>query len=543
MKFFPQESPLKTFFEGDVFSSVDFYKDSFLFQGKFSRIFSVREFPESILPSELARFGDYVLSFKKVDTERAIRKLKFKRRLHFSSLFAGIRNIESETSFKECDELLERLTKSEEALFETEFFFILKANSKDDLDLKTKNLLEQTRIKGLLLRLETLGLTYFFTNLIPGVLPTFKRSHLMPASFLKFLIPMETEKIMNEGMTIYSRKNRLLKFNIFNPASINYNILVTGETGQGKSMLVNKIIHEEVKSGASAIILDFKGSFSKNVRYLGGKCIEGRFNPLTFSNPIFLKEFIVAHIPLGLDFISQGKLVHLIKEEISSVSSFKKLIGKLSNEFPDLPYYFEEVMDYYSDDELRLNHLSYLDFELFPEKLKAPLILFLFERFKNLKGKKIFVFDECWGLLQKNADFIAESFRTLRKISGSAIAIGQNLNDFVSSDLGRVVAQNTFYKFYFRQNLAPSEFVDPWMKERIESLHSKKGDYSEAFLSYEGMEKIICYYPTHLEYELFTSDGIIDKPIFETYMKEAGRFLPFKLAMENLVKIKHGVSL
>lgn len=543
MKLTPKEKPLEFFFGGELFSSVDFEKDYFLFQGKYARLFSAKEFSECLQPSELSRFGDFVLSFKKIDSEKAIKKLKFKRRIHFSGLFAGIRNIESEASFKESDELLENLTRFDDALFDVEVFFIVKGDSKKDLNQKSQALLERTKTKGLVLRLESLALTYFFSSLIPGVRPSFKRAHLTPASFLKFCLPFESERLMNEGMSFYSRKGRPLKFTLFNPSSINYNALVTGEAGQGKSMLVNKIVHDEVKNGASAVILDFKGSFGRNVRYLGGKSIEGRFNPLSFPDHFFLKEFITSHIPSGLDVKDQGRLVSLIKEELPHVSSFEKLIARLSKTFPDLPYYFEEVWDYYSDEELKLNYLSYLDFELFPEKLKAPLILFIFEKFKTLKGKKIFAFDECWHLLQKNAGFIAESFRTLRKLEGSAIAIGQNLDDFLSSPLGKVVAQNTFYKFYLRQNLACSEFIDPWMNEKIQTLHSKKGEYSEAFLSFEGMQKIIRYKATPLEYELFTTDGLVDRPMYEKYMREAGQFLPFHLAMENLARIRHGEQL
>src|SRR5690606_40132436 len=73
--------------------------------------------------------------------------------------------------------------------------------------------------------------------------------------------------------------------------------------------------------------------------------------------------------------------------------------------------------------------------------LFRSLIIYLIEYFKHLEGEKIFIFDECWHLLLKNADYIAECFRTFRKHKASAVAISQNLDDFSESQLGRVIIQ------------------------------------------------------------------------------------------------------
>ena len=542
MKLVSQNNPLEIFFEENTHSSIDFYEDYFVSGERYGRILSVSEFPELAKANELNQFGNFVLSFRKIDPVKSVGKLKFKRRIHFSGLFQGIRNIESEESFKEADTLLEKITKWQDALFEVEVFFILKASNKTLLDEKTESLIKKAKVKGLLLRTESLALTYFFANAVVGVVPTFKRKHLVPASFLKCLIPFSGERFMDKGMSFLSKSGKKLQFTLFNPASINFNALFTGETGQGKSMLVNKVLREEVQNGAGAVILDSKGSYLKNVRFQGGKCIEGRINPLSFPDPIFLKEFILAHIPNGMDQKDQGKMIVKIKEELPSISSFKGLIDRLSFSFSDLNFYFEESWDHFSCEDFVLNPISYLDFEKFPEKLKTPLIIYLMESFKRLKGKKIIVMDECWELLINHARFVEKNFRELRKLDGSAIAIGQNLNDFTSTALGKVVAQNTFYKFFLKQNLSPSEFVDSHQVKQIAELKTIKRVYSEAFLISESFEKVMRFNPTPLEYELFTTAGE-DQPLYEGYMEEAGRFLPFTKAMENFVKIKHGERL
>ena len=170
--------------------------------------------------------------------------------------------------------------------------------------------------------------------------------------------------------------------------------------------------------------------------------------------------------------------------------------------------------------------------------MKAPLIIYLIEYFKNLEGKKVFVFDECWHLLNKNADYIAECFRTFRKHHASAIAISQNLDDFSITQLGRVIIQNTHWKLLFRQSLSESEFIDYQSIELLESIYSKKGAYSEFLLLSEGIKKPIRYYPTHLEYELFNTNK--EESIkFNTYLDENSKYLSFTECIKNYCKLKN----
>src|SRR5690606_12953772 len=137
--------------------------------------------------------------------------------------------------------------------------------------------------------------------------------------------------------------------------------------------------------------------------------------------------------------------------------------------------------------------------------LFRSLIIYLIEYFKHLEGEKIFIFDECWHLLLKNADYIAECFRTFRKYMASAVAISQNLDDFSESQLGRVIIQNTYYKFLFRQDLTVSEFIDSHAKSILDSVQSIKGVFSEFLLLTERIKKPVRFYPEPLEYQVMTS--------------------------------------
>lgn len=207
-------------------------------------------------------------------------------------------------------------------------------------------------------------------------------------------------------------------------------------------------------------------------------------------------------------------------------------------DLPEIYHYFSEIKDFFTDEVRPESSFTYCDFSLYPEAIKAPLIIYLIEYFKRLSGRKVFVIDECWHLLSKNADYIAESFRTFRKHDASAIAISQNLDDLSQTQLGRVIIQNTYFKFFFRQNLELDQFIDLDLSERVKVLQSVKGEYSQFLIYSENIRKTVCYIPTPLEYELFTTDKV-DMTHFEHYLDDGGKYLNFKQSIKNFTELKY----
>lgn len=128
--------------------------------------------------------------------------------------------------------------------------------------------------------------------------------------------------------------------------------------------------------------------------------------------------------------------------------------------------------------------------------------------------------------------------QNFRKHKASAVAISQNLDDFSSTQLGRVIVQNTYFKFLFRQSLQPSEFIDNHTKDLLDSVQSIKGSYSEFLLITEMIKKPVRFYPNPLEYQVMTS-AREDNQQFEAYLDAAGKFLPFSEAIKNFTEIKN----
>lgn len=535
----PQVMPISTFTGRDKVDA-HFYENYLTCGNDFVRVLSVVDFPLNLENLETCSWADFVINFKKIDKLKAKSSINMKRKLHFSALFKGMRDLDSENAYHQAEELFDAVTSDEKGLFTVEMFFLLKVSTKSELDKLTDKLLYDFRGKGAKLHVEASGLSHFYQSLVPGVPPSFKRALYVPSDYLAYLIPYHRDFVMDEGFELTSRSGKSVDFDLFCADALNYNVLITGSSGQGKSMMANKLLWQELGRGTKAMVLDLGNSFEKNAKFHDGAILSQKFNPYQFKNPRYLKEFVLATMDEKLARREEGRLFEVIKaiSEDAKITSFKAFLIELEKSFSGIRYYFNEIEDFFTEESLSLNDFTYCDFTLYPETMKAPLIIYLIEYFKHLEGEKIFIFDECWHLLLKNADYIAECFRTFRKHKASAVAISQNLDDFSESQLGRVIIQNTYFKFLFRQSLSTSEFIDTHTKSLLDSVQSIKGAYSEFLLLTETIKKPIRYYPTPLEYQVMTS-AREDNQQFEEYLANGGKFLPFQDAMKNFTMIKN----
>lgn len=536
-------TPIETFLGGELSSNIDFFDTYLTINGKFLRVLTLRKAPFELAPNELMDLCDgqysYVLHLKRLEPQHSKKKLNLRRKLHFSGLFKSLKDIDSENAYSESEGLLEAVTKGETALFKMECFFLVSAQSLSELNDETQALVEKLKALEAKVIIEAKALPVIFTSLIPGVPPLFHRELEVPSDYLSYLVPYQKDRLMDRGLFLTSLTGHEIRFDLFEPSAHNYNLLITGSSGQGKSMMANKLLYELLKNGTKAMCLDLGNSFKKNALFHKGAVFSETFNPLQFRCPRYLKEFILACMDEPMSKREQGRLFEAVCDAlIAEVATFDQLISYLAKEFHGISNYFSEIREFFDDQEACLESFTYCDFTNYPEAIKAPLIIYLIEYFKGLDGQKVFVFDECWHLLTKNADYIAECFRTFRKHQASAVAISQNLDDFSETQLGRVIIQNTYFKFFFRQSLSLGEFIEEDIAQRVSSLQSVKGQYSQFLIQAEGLRKSACYYPTALEYELFTSDRV-DSNYFESYFEEKGRFLDFKQALINFTELKY----
>lgn len=523
----------------DFYSDVIIHDDYIHFNSTYIRMINLYELPKSLELFDLQGMSEYFLCFKKIDPDSSRRMINTQRKLHHANIYKNLRNLESEASYLEAEKITEQMMRGEEQIFEAEGWLIVREETLEKLNSKTQELIRLLKQKDIISLIESVSLSSIFKTYLFGVAPLFKRAQITPTSYLCGLLPFKKDQLMNDGYDFQSQSHHEVNFHLFNPSSLNFNALFTGVSGAGKSMGAQKVVNEEIIRGAKVVILDLGNSFDKLARYHEANIFSQKFNPMQFRNPRYLKEFIISVIPeKELSAKIEGKIFKTINESLENIKNFKDLITQLEADIPDISLYFCELWDYFDEEEVNITDLTYVNTSNFPDRIKAPLIIYLIEYFKHLEGKKIFVFDEVWSFLRKNASYIEESFRTFRKENASAIAISQALSDFTSTQLGKVIADLSYYKFLFSQNAEEIAELDSHDKFQIKNVQSQKGHYSEFYLKTEFLKKTIRYYPTPLEYVLFNTEPN-EKHELIKFQSIYGEFYSFKNVVDRFVDFKY----
>lgn len=321
-------------------------------------------------------------------------------------------------------------------------------------------------------------------------------------------------------------------------------MLVTGLSGGGKSVFVNKIVHSLIDDHPT-VILDKGGSFKKLTLYHGGEVLSQGINPLQFKCPFYLREFVLSMMDSEkVSKLARGKLLKVIKESLSKCTNFDDLIEFLKVDFPQIDLYFEEHRDFLRGKTISDIPILYVDIENYPKSIIGPLIIFLLEYFKNLPVKeKILVFDECWSFLGSHAAYIDECFRTFRKTGAFPIAISQSLRDFeiLGRELASSITNNSYFKVFFPQELQESQEIRSFDINRVQNLQFEKNHFSECFLktSDNRFRKILRVTLSPLELELFNTEAGRDLSLYQFRDRFADYFSNDRELINSYVRLKY----
>ena len=550
-------NPLKVYFENsDIYSDIGLYNDYLLFNGLNRRILSVRSFSETQIDEYyIPESIDYCISFKKKSKEKALTDLEQIRNAHSAGLSKNKRDFESEGAYTQAEDLIGELTSGNESLFDMELYFLPKANSLESLNLLTFDLIEELNIKGIKTFIEghslkelKSGLFDIYKEIIVGVKPSFSfRSIANKTSHLAYLLPIAKSKLMDYGLSLKDISNNDLFFNPFSNDFKNRNMLVTGTTGSGKSVLVNKIVNGLVDKHPT-VILDKGGSFRKLCLYHGGYNLSSGINPMQFKCPYFQREFILSVVDKDkFNKLEKGLLLKRIKTYLQDEIdlSHHGMIEFLESDFKGLSLYFEDIKDFFISDNIEINDFLYVDIENYPKSQIAPLIIYVLEYFKRVAdSRKILIFDECWKFLKNHSEYIDECFRAFRKTGAFPIAISQGLSDFenLGGDLYSSITNNSYFKIFFPQEYIDSNDITDFDNSRIASLQYEKGRYSECYLKSTDnkIKKILRITLDPLEYELFHTESGQSENFYKFYEDHRKYFSSNKETIESFVRLNHG---
>ena len=298
------EAYVKDFFDMAVPSAIRFNVDHFICGDSYRSVWAIREYPPQTSDQALlARFGDkeavtlhmYTRFVDGVEQRKILQNASRKNKMLASSNDIAD-SVTGEGNLEDVVELLNDLRKNREPLLHCAVFVELTANSLEKLrELQSDVAMEMTREKLSVDRL-TLRQKEGFISCMPCGYNAFgtQFERVLPASAVANCYPFNySGKTDPHGFYIGKDKfgtNIIVDFDRRSDDKTNSNILILGNSGQGKSYLLKLILTNTRMSGKSVICLDAEQEYEDLCNNLGG-CYIDLMSGAFLINPLEPKEW------------------------------------------------------------------------------------------------------------------------------------------------------------------------------------------------------------------------------------------------------------
>lgn len=325
----------KDFFDCILPGTVKFLSDHYIVGDSYRSVWAVREYPpsteEQAILSQLAdRSGVTLRIYHRLVESMEQRKI-IQNATRKNKLMSGGNDvnetIEAEGNLQDVIELLANLRKNKEPLLHCSVFIELKAKNMDALkELQSEIAMELTRSKMSVDRL-TLRQKEGFLSVLPVGANQFGAQYerVLPASSVANLYPFNfSGKTDPKGIYIGRDKfgtNILVDFDRRAEDKTTSNILILGNSGQGKSYLLKLILTNLRESGKRIICLDPESEYEEICSALGGCYIDFLSGEYTI-NPLEPKAWNDSTDDVDPDAPAAFKKVTRLSQHIAFLKDF-----------------------------------------------------------------------------------------------------------------------------------------------------------------------------------------------------------------------------
>ena len=294
-----EELRTKDFFDMILPGTVKFLSDHYILGDSYRCVWVIREYPpsteEQAILTQLADRSGVTLRIYHRLVEAGEQRKIIQNATRRNKLKSGGNDvnetIEAEGNLQDVVELLANLRKNREPLLHVSVFLELKARSMEALrELQSDIAMELTRSKISVDRL-TLRQKEGFLSVLPVGANQFGAQYerVLPASSVANLYPFNfSGKTDPQGLYIGRDKfgtNILVDFDRRAEDKTTSNILILGNSGQGKSYLLKLLLTNIRESGKAVICLDPESEYEELCASLGGCYIDFLYGEYTI-NPL-----------------------------------------------------------------------------------------------------------------------------------------------------------------------------------------------------------------------------------------------------------------
>lgn len=406
------------------------------------------------------------------------------------------KNIDSDIIFESEEDakyIKKEISTNNQEIYNCIILIKIKSNSKESLQLKLETIQNFLYSKGIYSRKLIFNQLKSYIFSLPFYDSRDKMfqqlSNILMSDNVGVKYPFITENIFEPGGVLFGvdRANKsLVQLNLFKNKN-NANALVIGMSGAGKSHFIKLIMIRNRYYDVKQFVIDpdgeYKKIFYKDIEKNSQNNInifDIQLNNLKHSTQDIDNKVveILCFIKINTNIVKEEEQIlreciyelYVNKRDINNNIRFVDLYNKLKNNKRSIglidkigSYVYGEYKKYNNITNIKnMEGVYVFDISNIDRKfISAEIFLiinYIWNKVKKDKGKKIIYFDEVWKLFCYDIaicvkEQIANIFKTIRKYGGGAIAISQDVDDFLEGDnlnFSKTILTNTSTKIIFQ---------------------------------------------------------------------------------------------
>ena len=409
-------------------------------------------------------------------------------------------NPDTKAKLEDARTLQEILVKGIERFFEFGLYITIPAKSLQELDEVTKQVISTLGSLLIVAKTTTLEMENGFKSTLPYAVDYFMVTRNMDTTSLATTFPFTSSELTSSEGIMYGINEHNGSLVIFDRFSLeNANAVVFATTGAGKSFLVKLEAFRYFMFGTDILIIDPENEYQALCEAVGGEYISFGFNSKARINPFDLSTVKEeGENNLSMKILSLHSLFKIIMGEMTPPQEavldhalvltykmkgitpdpatqnrepplmedlYKTLIGMEEEEARNLAARIEKyvkgsfrgLLDQPSNVTLR-NRFTVFSIRDLEDALR-PVAMFIVLDYiwtlirRELK-RRILVVDEAWYMMQHpdSANFLYSMTKRARKYYLGMSIISQDVEDFLSSDKGRAIINNSSIQILLKQS-------------------------------------------------------------------------------------------
>jgi len=416
----------------------------------------------------------------------------------------GIVNPSLQLQHQDTLNVLEKLQKGEEKLFNISLYLGARAYDKEKLELLTKKILAELNSIMIIPKIPFLKMNEGAKSLYPIQEDKLNINRNIPSDALAACFPFTTAylNIDKEGILFGLNKINNIPI-ILDPFSFaNYNGLILGTSGGGKSVTAKLFILRNILRGVKTIMIDPQGEYVDLTKTYNGQLVEIHRDSESIINPFDLMGSDLGEKTISLMDLFKilcGELTevqkNILDKAVHNIYQQKGILQEDSKTWTKEPPIMEDLYNEIIQEKKTASRLERMTYEALENRLRIyvkgsfsfinkqtnldltndlicfnianmpsqikPVMMYLIldfvhKKMQKDKERKTLIIDEAWSLLRfaEHSKSIFELIKTARKFGLGIVIITQEVEDLLSSPAGKTILANTAWKYLSRQEPA-----------------------------------------------------------------------------------------